>query len=223
MKKSSILSAILACGLLSATPVSAGNLYVSGSVGLNAPTNSVTNYSYSSNSEDVTYFLKSGGALLGAVGCDYGSFRLEGELGYQTFKVNQATAIYNGGAPNVIAASGNGHVFSFLANGYYDLPVGKSIKPYVTAGVGLANVRFADLSFYENAPTYDMDSTALAYQIGAGVAVPVSKKVTIDARYRYFGTGLFNIPEFAVAVYNPVGCETSFHTHQVLLGMRVDL
>ena len=220
MKRSSIFSVVLACGLLSAAPASAGNLYVSGSVGLNSPTNSVTNYSYDTYSEDVTYSLTSGAAFLGAVGCDYGSFRIEGEFGYQTFKMDQSTAIYDGETPVVFGASCNGHVFSLLANGYYDFPVGNSIKPYVTAGIGMANVRFADLSFSGHAPL-NMDSNALAYQIGAGIAVPVSKKVTIDARYRYFGTGLFTMPEYYVASAAPYGAETSLHAHQVLLGMRV--
>ena len=221
MKRSSIFSVVLACGLLSAAPASAGNLYVSGSVGLNSPTNSVTNYSYDTYSEDVTYSLTSGAAFLGAVGCDYGSFRIEGEFGYQTFKMDQSTAIYDGETPVVFGASCNGHVFSLLANGYYDFPVGNSIKPYVTAGIGMANVRFADLSFSGHSPV-SLDSNALAYQIGAGIALPVSKKVTIDARYRYFGTGLFTMPEKYVAKIDPLGAETSLHAHQVLLGMRVD-
>ncbi len=60
----------------------------------------------------------------------------------------------------------------------------------------------------------DVTETTLAYQLGAGLAIPVSDGVMIDARYRYFATTDFDV----VGVV-----ETNVSSHSALLGLRVNL
>ena len=96
------------------------------------------------------------------------------------------------------------------------------------AGVGVAqvNMEITDIndlkSSYPTLPygyssddlKIDVTETTLAYQLGAGLAIPVSDGVMIDARYRYFATTDFDV----VGVV-----ETNVSSHSALLGLRVNL
>ena len=72
-----------------------------------------------------------------------------------------------------------------MANAYYDLNAVVA-NPYLTAGIGVAEVGVNNVPN----PPYIINEThsVLGYQFGAGVAIPVTKFIDIDARYRYFGT-----------------------------------
>jgi len=249
MKKSTFVLTLLSAGLLSATPASAAEHYISGSIGIPDYLNLNSSYSYYNSAtdnlvRDTKISLDSGILLFGAVGVDYGNVRVEGELGYQTFNFNnvkvhatgtgqtatnyvsQYVADMSGGAFNETSTyglSGKGNVTSLMANAYYDLPVGGGIKPYVTAGVGVAQVRYVQFGInglpnpvYSNPLNQqDNDSTTFAYQFGAGIAVPVSKKVTLDARYRYFTTAHYNMAGFS--------SDASLQNQQFLVSVRVGI
>jgi len=61
--------------------------------------------------------------------------------------------------------------------------------------------------------------TAIAYQIGAGVAIPLSDTVKLDARYRYFSTGKIGgitTSQLTISDFNII-------SNSVLLGLRVDI
>ncbi|MCE1274730.1 MAG: outer membrane beta-barrel protein, partial [Chlorobiales bacterium] len=59
-------------------------------------------------------------------------------------------------------------------------------------------------------PVNDNEMT-LAYQIGAGVAIPLTSTVDLDARYRYFAT-----TDFSTDFGN-----LNVDSHNLLLGLRV--
>jgi opacity protein-like surface antigen len=111
-----------------------------------------------------------------ALGCKYGSTRLEAEMGYQNSNVS-------GSEFNNWNSDGNLSLYTLMGNGYYDLPVGSGIDIYGTVGVGVAETQAP--SWYRRG---SLDKTNLAYQFGVGVTFPVADKVKIDARYRYFTT-----------------------------------
>jgi len=189
MKKhvSMLASALIAAGTFSA-PAFAAEHYVSGNVGISW-INEVGAVSGPNLETDV------GLNLLGAIGCDYGTYRLEAEGGYQHNDIKNSGAI---------------KVLSLLGNGYYSFDAG-GVKPYVTAGVGLADVRLRDVRL--GTPVrYSDNETTFAYQIGAGVEIPIAKKVMLDARYRYFGT-----TDFTTGI---TGNE-SIDSNGVLLGLRM--
>ena len=58
----------------------------------------------------------------------------------------------------------------------------------------------------------DVHST-LAFQLGAGIAIPLSKHIEIDARYRYFATR-------AVSINN---VDYKLPGNSVLVGLRIGL
>jgi opacity protein-like surface antigen len=191
MKKhlSMLASALIAAGTFSA-PAFAAEHYVSGNLGIswmneiNATVgpNLVTN---------------SGFTALAALGCDYGSSRIEAEAGYQN---------------NDLKENGAAKLMSLLGNGYYSFDVGSGIKPYLTAGVGVVQVKFSDVTF-GNSRNFTENETALAYQVGAGVEIPIARKLMLDARYRYFSTAQFTT---AIAGNESIG------SNNVLLGLRMN-
>ena len=198
--------ALLAAGLIAglwATPASAVEQYVSGNIGMS--------WVNEINDGAVRYSLDDGTTVLGAIGlrCPERDCRVEAEVGYQTNAINTVTS---GFGPSDYR--GDVHVWSLLANGYYNIYDGKGFKPYITAGIGAARVKFDNLRFPFDSNGYSEHETAFAYQVGAGVAVPISPGVKLDARYRYFSTADFRLDD---------GSDTHFASNSLLIGLRVSL
>ena len=182
----SLLAAALVTGFC-ASPASAGQTYISGNIG-SSWMNDIKN-------GGVKYGMNNGLTALGAIGIKEHCYRLEGELGYQTNSSN-----YNGDI----------ETWSVLANAYYYIPSGSGVKPYLTAGAGAARVQFEDLRFPGFGGWSEHDSV-FAYQLGAGVAIPISKGVTLDARYRYFSTAEFTLGN---------GNQSRLSSNSALVGLR---
>ncbi|MEI8033052.1 MAG: outer membrane beta-barrel protein [Chlorobiaceae bacterium] len=185
-KNASLLAAALAV-TLSASPVSAAsNNYVSGNVGISW----LNNFRYDS----ILELPGTGVMLSGAYGATHQNYRIEGELGYQNSDIDNDT--------------GNVSVISLLGNGYYDIKA-EGFTPYLTAGGGVANVRFHDIGGL--ATTHN---TTLAFQIGAGAEFPLGGSTKLDARYRYFSTLDFTTDP---------GLNTHIASHSVTVGLKFDL
>jgi len=219
MKKAlTLLMVFMVAVMWSSTSFSADK-YVSGNIGIvwpnDAEIESTTNNLAPANSYDVSF--DSGITLLGALGCDYGDYRMEGELGYQSGDIASLLTTYPQGESDTTELTGDLEILSLLMNGYYDIDLG-GVDLYATAGVGVAQVSASDLTYNDGrvgAPEYTEHETTLAYQIGAGFAIPVADDIMLDARYRYFSTTEFS---FAASEYN-----TTISSHSGLLGLRVNL
>jgi opacity protein-like surface antigen len=135
----------------------------------------------------------SGYALNGAAGLNSGPYRIEAELGYKKNDISHSSASVS--------------MMTYMANGYYDLelPVAP-VKPFIVAGVGVANIEDKIGSFVS------ASDTVLAFQVGAGAAFSVAPMVNLDAEYRYFAT---SDPELTGHQLYSIG------THNVSLGLRV--
>jgi opacity protein-like surface antigen len=182
MKKSlAVLGAVLTAGLL-AIPVYAGpSVYVSGNIGA-ASFNDIDQKTPVTQVTEGIISTKTGINVLGAVGvkCCVTHIRLEAEYGYQRNNADKIKMRFG-----VFGLTGNYSVTSYMANAYYDLNAVVA-NPYLTAGIGVAEVGVNNVPN----PPYIINEThsVLGYQFGAGVAIPVTKFIDIDARYRYFGT-----------------------------------
>lgn len=188
--------------------------YVSGNIGIAWFDDATIEPAYDSG-DYVDVEFGSGITLLGALGCDYGDYRIEGELGYQSGDISSMT----GGAPNSLKEdlAGDLTIISLLVNGYYDIDLG-GVELYGTTGVGVARVSFEDVDD-QLRPLYTEHATTLAYQIGAGLTLPVADDVTIDARYRYFSTTEFTLDDVNIFSYE----NTSLSSHSGLLGLRINI
>ncbi|NTW81785.1 MAG: porin family protein [Chlorobiaceae bacterium] len=242
MKKTLAILAVVAAAGIVAAPAHASQRYVSAAAGISWFQDSDTKLIYQpiSYTADKIAF-DAGFTATAAIGCDYGSTRLEAEMGYQRNTIKDWD-------------TGKASVYSLMANGYYDIPLGKGVEIYGMAGVGVAQVNICGddeevwhhyvpnnsevKSFNNNGtwvtdyiPTHhDTHETTLAYQFGAGIAVPISKGVMLDAKYRYFATTDFTMAgsggfmdwhgDFVPYYYET---NTNISSHSVLLGLRVNI
>lgn len=157
-----------------------------------------------------------------AFGYDYGMARLEFELAYRQADVD--TIRVDG-----ITFTGDGDIgaTSFMLNGYWDLETGSPVVPYLGGGIGVANIAYNDVSFFD--PDFgevrfaDDDDTVFAYQLAAGIAFALNPTMTLDLGYRYFGT---SDPELEadpqLVGFGPDGFETEFDSHNASLGLRIN-
>jgi len=154
--------------------------YARGSVGLA----SMGDSEYPARSYDTGY------NLAGAVGLDGGHYRVEAEIGYQNNEIKDIVKDLS--------------MTTYMANYYMDFAFPLvPVKPFLTAGVGVANVYGG---------SGDTDRVA-AWQVGAGAGFHVFPFATLDIQYRHLGTAN---PELA-------GREYSIGTNNVMVGLRVGL
>ncbi|MCG8344816.1 MAG: outer membrane beta-barrel protein [Chlorobiales bacterium] len=282
MKKAlSLLAVFLIAAMWSVTGFSADK-YVSGNIGITWFDDSPVEHTFFNNDFlgiDGNVGLDSGLALMGALGCDWGDYRIEGELGYQSsdFKtlviggpgideledfINNLTI--NGediDLPNPIDIDleGDLDVITLLFNGYYDIDLG-GVELFLTAGAGAAQIEshnvalkgVSDIPTQGEIPDFSqlglsISENVFAYQIGAGLGIPVADNIMLDVKYRYFATRNFTIdadvgvgggvsfpdgengggnglPEMDPVLVGVVssGINTSISNHSALLGLRVN-
>jgi opacity protein-like surface antigen len=219
----------------------AGNPYASGSIGTTWFSNTETRDIDDVDNWGYTLDFDSSVSFTGAVGYDFGSTRLEAEVGRQTNSLNAMTlrsGNYAGwadfGETSIslnteyagVDPEGDVSITSFMLNGYYDLPITSSgVEVFLTGGLGGALIDFdnygAQFPYWEGIKyTSSFTTSTWAYQLGAGVAVPVSSKVMIDARYRYFSTFDFST-EASLDAFFDQAMNMSLSSHSAMLGLRV--
>lgn len=77
-----------------------------------------------------------------------------------------------------------------MMNVVYDLgrfSTSKSVEPFIGIGLGIANMELLNLSKSSGAFTDDSD-TVFAYQMFAGVRVPVENSIEMSLKYRFLAT-----------------------------------
>ena len=207
MKKNLLIIFIFVLAFHLSTPVySAEGLYVSGNFGFAMASDSDLTDSTVPGVTVNTEF-DTGPALGAALGYDFNKFRVEGEISYQKNDVSQI-----GSQGVLLNNTGKVTAFSFLINGYYDFINKSAFTPYISAGLGFAQVEFnnLDISGLGFSGSNDED-TVFAYQVGIGLGYAVTEKITIDVRYRYIGT--------EDSEYDTTKAE--FASNNLLFGVRV--
>lgn len=221
MKKALSLLMVFLVAVMWSAPGFSADKYVSGSIGISWMSDADLERDFDSDyyDYDLEAGFDSGITLLGAFGCDYGDYRLEGELGYQNGDLDSIE--FSGEDYEYDDFSGDITILSLLVNGYYDIDLGGGFELSPTVGVGVAQVKAddVDLSGNDNGGGYDWSASEVtfAYQAGIGLGIPVSDGIMLDARYRYFGTTDFTV-EFSDYQFN-----TNMESHSALLGLRVNL
>jgi len=123
-------------------------------------------------------------------GYDLGKIRVETEfnLRHSNFSKLSASAGF-GGIPAATSFSGGtlrGHtdVISMMMNGLADLGEEGATHYLLGGGVGIAQVR--DSFSTSNVPIYVARKAGFAWQLMAGVSVPMSANLDVGFKYRYF-------------------------------------
>ena len=183
MKKISAASLLALSLFWTASAHSAEGMYASGALGLNSASDADAAQPYMPGTKGTMSF-DTGFGFLAAVGYGMDNFRLEGEFAYQKNDLNDFDVLgYSTGL------TGDVSVWSMLCNGYYDFPIGGDITPFVTAGLGFAQVNMNDFNTPQSGQSaWSSDDYVFAWQVGAGVSYTVNKELTLEGKYRYFAT-----------------------------------
>ena len=111
----------------------------------------------------------------GIVGYDFGSFRVEAEASYR--RANAETITSDNYTFDV---SWRSSVRSFMVNGLADFGLDDGLQGFAGGGVGVGRVRYRLPGLID-----DVDNR-FAWQLLAGVRVPVTNNIDIGLRYRFF-------------------------------------
>ncbi|MCR9123121.1 MAG: outer membrane beta-barrel protein [Phyllobacteriaceae bacterium] len=169
-----------------------------------------------------------GGAL--AVGYEFGwgsNVSLRGELegGLISTEIDSHTLVAIATTLDGPAAFGTTEIVYGMVNAAVDYDFGNGFKPFLSGGIGLAEVNFKNHGVALAAPVgplgpgnvtamNDRDS-GLAWQIGAGIGYEVDEKVTLEAGYRYF-----QVNDISLAAVDGTVTNVPIKQHQVMLGVR---
>ncbi len=159
-----------------------------------------------------------GSKFAGALGYDFGTFRVEGEFGYLTNSVNDGDAIGTGSG----SVEGDVSVLSFMVNAYYDIHTRNfSLVPYLGVGIGGASIDADIIAPFLGPSTQVVDDkdTVFAYQFIAGLGWNVIPTMTLTIDYRYFAT---TDPEFTPGNAFPGSPDltSDYNNHTFNLGAR---
>jgi len=194
---------------------SAEGPYVSGNLGLAIPSDS----DIDSGLKGIGLTLESdeGLAFGAAIGQEFtGNIRLEAEIAYQENDLDKAKVSVLGLGSADLEITGDTSSLALLLNGYYDFKNESAFTPFICGGVGMAKVDVSGITvtvpgWWSGPVTTSDDDTVFAYQIGAGLGYAVNEKVSLDVKYRYFGT---SDPEFELAT-------AEYSSHNVYAGIRI--
>lgn len=221
MKRHFIILAVIATLLIpavcAATPPSPGP-YASGFIGLSAPQNTdVTGFDFFAD----TYFderieFDPGINIGGTIGYDYGIIRLEGELSYKHGEIDTISDkfgnYYYRNADGTLGAS------ALMFNAFFDLHNPSPVTPYWGGGIGFAGMHLSD-TFVPGDPVpiyLEDDDSVFAYQVGAGLEVSLSQRLSLDLGYRYFATTKARFDS-----NRGVDTDLKFQSHNTAIGLRV--
>jgi len=173
--------------------------YISGQLGVSSLTDSdvsIDGYDLGTIEYDPVF------ASSFAAGFNFGMFRIEGEWGYQGNNVDYKYDHYYDDYDDDYYDDDDESdmtVYSFMGNFYLDFVNPSPVTPFITGGIGIANVEL-----------FDADDTVLAYQVGAGLAFAINPHMSIDVKYRYFVTEDLDLE----------GYDVEFASHNVYCGFR---
>ena len=132
--------------------------------------------------------FKTGWEAGGAVGYDFGHFRLEAEGFYDRSALREQSRLVPGGVTTVSSGAGNasGYTSTYAAMGNALIGLGHwgGIKAYIGGGAGYARTRLVEYTPFAN-QLQDRDD-GFAWQGLAGLTVPIGRNVDLGVRYRYF-------------------------------------
>jgi opacity protein-like surface antigen len=193
---------------VSETPATEGSKWYGGlGIGLNSPSLNRTvglNGGAAGNlNSDLKLDIDSGVGFSGFVGYKFTGFRVEGEAMYSSNSFSGITARTPVGTNTETArlfgttgSIGNISNFAVMLNGYYDVPTGTAITPFLGAGVGYGTSNVSGITnitlFGQNVSPVPAggSSSGIAYQLKAGANYALSSNNDVYVQYRYLnGSG----------------------------------
>ncbi len=148
--------------------------------------------------------------LSGAAGLDFGLIRIEGEILYNRYELDD---LEFAGADE--SADGGFSTLAGMANLFLDLPTPIGITPFVGGGVGYGEASANDIEFNGSSLLDDSD-TGLVYQARAGLAFAILPLTDLTLGYRYLVIDGIDLSDGAVELE-----DDDLKSHVFELGLRI--
>jgi opacity protein-like surface antigen len=220
-------SAVVALSIAATPAEAAGNFYVTVYGGVNFLNDE--SFAVATVPSSSTTFTFNGDADVGfAVGAAVGlslhdilpGLRGEVEVAYRQQDVDGPWASFTTGVGSYSGVVDyDQSSFAVMANLWYDLDLA-GVRPYFGGGVGWARTEI-DGNFGPT-PTFDIDNSGFAWQLGAGINFDISPNVMLGVGYRYF-----NGPEVTIAApgapANPLTGELESENHSGIVNVTVSM
>ncbi len=134
--------------------------------------------------------------------------RVDAEIGYRS---SDLSSMKNSQGQSV-NMSGTITVKNYMLNTYFentDLRINDvPVNVIITAGAGLARASIGNISYQGATLVNSANNSQLAYQGGLGFGYELTKKITVEATYKYLGTTAFKFADV----------KADYGSHNVLLG-----
>jgi opacity protein-like surface antigen len=215
---------LMALGLSAASPAFAGGI---GYLGLRGSYVHAEDEGATSTSIDANSNFADGWGVSGFIGFVIDeALRAELEAGYRTNDIERVTITRNTLMPlsvgTIIPVDGEASTATAMANLYYDFQIkGLPVLPWVGFGIGAAHTNY-EVS-YDYGDPLDLviikdSGWQFAYQLMAGVTVPVSEATSVSAGYRFFATG-----DTSYVATDGTKFDTGLTNHSFDLGLQFHL
>ncbi len=184
-------------------------LYFAGYLGLNTFTES--NFSETTTNSDGDIEYKNAVSLAGALGLRLTpQWRVEGEISRRNADADRIDFAAGGS----FELGGNLESWLYMLNLYYDFDwEWQNIRPFLTAGIGLASHEAQIDTPAGGVPAATDDSLGFAWALGGGLKYRVNPDVAITGNYRYVGTSDIEVDSYDVEYSN----------HEMRIGIEYDL
>lgn len=198
-----------------------------------------TSYYQATSYQSVDTAYKTGFVVGANLGLDWGSLRTELELSYRgnnshhTAKLKTSYSLKKfyysytydrTPKTSTVASKLTLNTYALMANAWYDFHdfEFEGITPYVGGGIGFANVQLSGkMALTEGADytkLYRRDQVVFAWQLGAGLSMPITDTVKATLDYRYFAANSVDIR--LEPGYNGGEVGFDYSDHSVLVGIR---
>ena len=161
----------------------------------------------------------------GVLGYDFGYFRVDGEIALRFNTIDRL-----GGQsldPQSLGSGNNSTTFasSYMVNGYFDLPTGGPVKPYIGGGIGFATV-FVDWVApgpfpFSSVTVADDSDSGLAYQFSAGLGFEYNPRITWSLGFRHFETEELQMTFASGSPFGSGPFTMKYQSNEINLGVRI--
>lgn len=159
---------------------------------LDKPRQTVANAPMPGSTLSVTNNVDAGLGWQAEFGRAFHRFRIEAEIGRTENDPYSYTVTSPGSA--TLPQTGEFAAMRYMANGYFDFLDGP-VRPYVGAGAGVARAHVVTIGPRAPFPTetprtlIDDSGSNFAWQLMAGVSLPIARRLALTVQYRWFDAG----------------------------------
>lgn len=201
---------------MTASPACADLLYPYAGVNVGAALTSVNKLSDSSGSLKTHFNPGYMASMVGGVsfettpGWNIERMRAEVEIGYRSSELDKMRGSFG----QSVKMNGTVSVLNYMVNGYLEntsmVSNDLNLNLFMTAGIGGATASISSVSYQGVKLVKSASDTQFAYQLGAGAGYELTKKITLEATYKYMGATKFGFS----------GVDAEYGSHNVMFGTR---